>query len=90
MGVFFYCIKNKNNDPIIDKITNDRKTYIVKPPNNSKDPKPKAKSTIPNKGTQQGDVITVNTIPITPMRSSILFFHHVFLLLKNQVAISIH
>ena len=65
--------KNENKDPIIDKTTNDRKIYIETPPNNSKDPNPKAERPIPNKGKQQGDVSAVNTIPITPMRSSKFF-----------------
>ena len=72
---------NENKDSIIDKITNNRKIHIATPPNNSKDPNPKAERTIPNKGKQQGDVIAVNTIPITPMRSSI------FLLFINMINI---
>ena len=53
----------------MDSITNAKNTYIVIPPNNSKEPKPNADKAIPNKGKQQGEVNAVNIIPTTPIRS---------------------
>lgn len=42
------------------------------PPNNSNEPAPNADTIIPNKGKQQGDVMAVKIMPITPIFSIML------------------
>ena len=55
----------------MESITNDKNTYIVIPPNSSKEPNPSADKAIPNNGKQHGEVNAVKIMPTTPIRSII-------------------